>query len=138
MNKYIRISILLAGLLSLTACNEDDQLDVVDIDIPRGYMLSAGTSTGFYNSSVAYDQAAAQAKKATQDYNYALKMNASDAKAADGSYNSLVATMGRLKQEWRATGDEMKRAELGKQINNINNQLRVIEKEERAWYNILV
>ena len=77
--------------------------------------------------TVAYDQAAAQAKKATQDYNYALKMNAADAKSATGSYNSLVATMGRLKQEWRATGDEAKRAELGKQINDINNQLKTMD-----------
>lgn len=77
--------------------------------------------------TVAYDQAAAQAKKATQDYNYALKMNAADAKSANGSYNSLVATMGRLKQEWRATGDEMKRAELGKQISSINDQLKTLD-----------
>lgn len=88
---------------------------------------SAKAVNGLEKGTVAYDQAAAQAKKATQDYNYALKMNAADAKAADGSYNSLVATMGRLKQEWRATGDEAKRAELGKQINDINNQLKTMD-----------
>ena len=42
----------------LSGCDDDDQLDVVDIEIPAGYSLSAGTATGFYNSSVAYDQAA--------------------------------------------------------------------------------
>ena len=57
MNKYFSISLLLTGFLSLSACDESDQLDVDDIEIPRGYALSAGTSTGFYNSSVAYDQA---------------------------------------------------------------------------------
>lgn len=88
---------------------------------------SAKAVNGLEKGTVAYDQAAAQAKKATQDYNYALKMNAADAKSADGSYNSLVATMGRLKQEWRATGDEAKRAELGKQINDINNQLKSMD-----------
>lgn len=88
---------------------------------------SAKAVNGLEKGTVAYDQAAAQARKATQDYNYALKMNAADAKAADGSYNSLVATMGRLKQEWRATGDEAKRAELGKQINDINNQLKTMD-----------
>ena len=88
---------------------------------------SAKAVDGLEKGTVAYDQAAAQAKKATQDYNYALKMNAADAKSADGSYNSLVATMGRLKQEWRATGDEAKRAELGKQINDINNQLKGLD-----------
>ncbi len=58
MNKYFSILLLTAGLISLSGCNESDQLDVEDISIPRGYALSAGTSTGFYNSSVAYDQAA--------------------------------------------------------------------------------
>ena len=58
MNKYFSILVLTAGLISLSGCNESDQLDVEDISIPRGYALSAGTSTGFYNSSVAYDQAA--------------------------------------------------------------------------------
>ena len=58
MNKYFSISLLFTSLLSLSACDESDQLDVDDIEIPRGYALSAGTSTGFYNSSVAYDQAA--------------------------------------------------------------------------------
>ena len=42
----------------LSGCDDDDQLDVVDIEIPAGYSLSAGTATGFYNSSVAYDQGA--------------------------------------------------------------------------------
>ena len=58
MNKYFRIFILLTGLFSLSACDESEQLDVNDIDIPKGFDLSAGTSTGFYNSSVAYDQPA--------------------------------------------------------------------------------
>ncbi|MDD6356771.1 MAG: di-heme oxidoredictase family protein [Bacteroidales bacterium] len=49
--------ILLAALLSIS-CNDEDQLDVDDIDIPNGYALSAGTSTIFYNSAFAYDQPA--------------------------------------------------------------------------------
>ena len=58
MNKYLYAFILFSAVWGLTACDESDQLDVDDISIPRGYALSAGTSTGFYNSSVAYDQAA--------------------------------------------------------------------------------
>ena len=58
MNKYFGILLFSIGLVSLSACSETEQLDVEDIAIPRGYALSAGTSTGFYNSSVAYDQAA--------------------------------------------------------------------------------
>ncbi len=38
----------------LTAC-EEDGFDVLDIDVPDGYALSAGISTIFVNSSKAYD-----------------------------------------------------------------------------------
>ena len=48
----------LAGLtLSLTSCDSDG-LDVLDIEVPAGHALSAGTSTIFLNSSVAYDSEA--------------------------------------------------------------------------------
>lgn len=39
----------------LCACNDDDQITVTDIEVPDGYALSAGTSTVFYDSSIAYD-----------------------------------------------------------------------------------
>ena len=58
MNKYFRIPLIFISLFTLIACDESEQLDVEDIKIPKGYAMSAGTSTGFYNSSVAYDQAA--------------------------------------------------------------------------------
>ena len=73
MNKYYIIPLLLTGILTLTACDDSDRLDVEDINIPRGYALSAGTSTGFYNSSVAYDQAAAWLSGT-----YASRFNAGD------------------------------------------------------------
>ena len=88
---------------------------------------SASAVNGLEKGTVAYDQALAQSKKAQSDYNYALKMNAADAKSATGSYNSMVAAMGRLKQEWRATSDVAKRAELGKEINDINNRLKEMD-----------
>ena len=46
---------------------------------------------------------------------------------ADGSYNALVQTMSELKKEWRATADEVKRNELGQQIDNINTQLKELD-----------
>lgn len=88
---------------------------------------SASAVNGLEKGTVAYDQALAQSKKAQSDYNYALKMNAADAKAATGSYNSMVAAMGRLKQEWRATSDVAKRTELGKEIKAINDELKVMD-----------
>ena len=51
------IYLLLVSCFSLLyACDKEEQLDVDDIHVPEGYALSAGTATGFYNSSVAYDQ----------------------------------------------------------------------------------
>ena len=45
----------------------------------------------------------------------------------DGSYNHLVATMAELKKQWRATADEVKRNELGLQIDDINAQLKELD-----------
>lgn len=52
------IYIILGALPLLAACSDDDQITVLDIDVPDGYALSAGTSTVFYSSSVAYDNPA--------------------------------------------------------------------------------
>lgn len=40
------------------------------------------------------------------------------------SYNALVNTMAELKTRWRATADEAKRAELGEQIKQVNDELK--------------
>lgn len=44
--------------LSLSVACDSDGLDAIDIDVPAGYELSAGTSTVFLSSSVAYDNEA--------------------------------------------------------------------------------
>lgn len=49
---------------------------------------------------------------------------AASAKGASNSYNSLVHKMAELKTEWRATNDEARRNELGKQIASINQELK--------------
>lgn len=46
------------------------------------------------------------------------------ADAVEGSYNHMVATMAELKKQWRATADEAKRNEIGKQIDVINTKLK--------------
>jgi CxxC motif-containing protein (DUF1111 family) len=47
---------LLSGCLGmLSACSDSDALDVLDMEVPAGYALSAGTSTIFSTSSFAYD-----------------------------------------------------------------------------------
>ncbi|MCH5181428.1 MAG: thiol oxidoreductase [Prevotellaceae bacterium] len=52
-----RMLLPLCAALVLAAC-ESDGLDELDIEVPAGYALSAGTSTVFLNSSVSYDSEA--------------------------------------------------------------------------------
>lgn len=47
----------LAVALCVAACS-DEGMDVLDVEIPRGYALSAGTSTVFSQSSFSYDSEA--------------------------------------------------------------------------------
>ena len=47
--------------------------------------------------------------------------------ALEGSYNHMVATMAELKKQWRATADEAKRNEIGKQIDEINTKLKAMD-----------
>lgn len=54
MNHFLKYSFSFFCLLACSAC-DDDGIDILDIEIPEGYALSAGTSTIFLNSSVAYD-----------------------------------------------------------------------------------
>lgn len=44
------------------------------------------------------------------------------------SYNALVNKMSQLKEEWRSTTDQAKRADLGEQINQINDRLKELDK----------
>jgi archaellum component FlaC len=67
-------------------------------------------------------------QNALKDAMYATDASMEDvAKSAQGlttSYNSLVHKMAELKREFRSTNDEARRLELGKQINEINTQLK--------------
>ncbi|MBQ7553439.1 MAG: c-type cytochrome [Bacteroidaceae bacterium] len=58
-DKFVLIALLTVGSFCLSSCDEaGDQIVVQDLEIPDGYALSAGTSTVFFNSAVAYDQPA--------------------------------------------------------------------------------
>ena len=73
-------------------------------------------------------QAQAQELKDAQDkLNNVIKEGGDVAAHADGSYNQLEATMAELKAQWKATGDEAERADLGKRILEINNQLKDLD-----------
>ena len=45
----------------------------------------------------------------------------------DGSYNSLAKRLRELRKEWKSTNDEGQRNELGKQMAEINNQLKELD-----------
>ena len=51
--KQLNLFLFLFSLFSICSCEDGIEMD--DIDVPNGYALSAGTSTTFLNSSVAYD-----------------------------------------------------------------------------------
>lgn len=52
-----------------------------------------------------------------------MKGAANEFKAAEGSFNDLNNQLRGLKEAWKATGDEMKRNELGKQINEVKAKI---------------
>ena len=52
---------------------------------------------------------------------------AASATGASESYNSLVHRMAALKEEFRSTNDEARRADLGNQIREINDQLKSMD-----------
>lgn len=47
--------------------------------------------------------------------------------ALEGSYNALSYQLGLLKQEWKSTNDEARRAELTEQISSINDKLKEMD-----------
>lgn len=49
------------------------------------------------------------------------------ATGAGESYNALVHRMAALKEEFRSTEDAMRRADIGKQIKEVNDQLKVMD-----------
>lgn len=57
-----------------------------------------------------------------------MKATKTTTEAADGSYAQLQQRMKELRAEWRATGDDARRADLGKQIDEINTQLKEFDK----------
>ena len=57
----------------------------------------------------------------------AMKGVKKDADDAEGSYNALSKKMSSLRKEWKATNDEAKRQELGKQISTINTELQGLD-----------
>lgn len=91
------------------------------IDELKGSLLQLDSASEEY-------QKIAQEVKTEQDkLNEVMKVGKTTTDAADGSYNQLTQTMAELKKQWKATADEAERADLGKQILDINNQLKELD-----------
>ena len=91
------------------------------IDNIKESMSSLDSTTEEYQSQ------AQELKDAQDRLNNVLKEGSNVAAHAEGSYNQLEATMADLKAQWKATGDEAERVDLGKKILDINNQLKDLD-----------
>ena len=74
-----------------------------------------------------YNEAVEQLQQNQRDLDNVMALTKKNAPALDGSYDALTQKMSLLKKEWRATADEAKRADLGQQIDEINNQLKEMD-----------
>lgn len=75
----------------------------------------------------AYEDAVSKLQADQRKLNEVMALTKKEATALEGSYDALVHQMAQLKKEWRATNDEAKRNELGKQIDTINSQLKELD-----------
>ena len=78
-------------------------------------------------TSAEYKTTLGELKSAQDSLSSSLGQNKTKAEAAEGSYNALAQQMKALKKEWKATNDEAERAELGKEIKGINDQLKALD-----------
>lgn len=83
--------------------------------------------------SMEYQAALVQLKKAQGDYNAEMRIAVKESDAVKGSYNDLVNQLSRLKEQWKATGDEAERANLTGQINGIKAQLTEMDHSIGNW-----
>lgn len=79
------------------------------------------------SASEEYEKISKEIKAEQDKLNEVMKVGKTTTDAAEGSYNQLSQTMSELKKQWKATADEAERADLGKQILDINNQLKELD-----------
>lgn len=86
-----------------------------------------GAMVGFGRETEEYKALAKAAAEEQEKLNQIMIDSKSGTDAAAGSYNALSKEMAELKKQWRATADEMERAQLGEKINAINDQLKEMD-----------
>ena len=91
------------------------------IDDLRGSLLRLD------ESSEEYAKVAKEIETEQNKLNDVMQVGKKNTDAAEGSYNHLTKTMSELKKQWKATTDETERAEIGKKILEINNELKKLD-----------
>ena len=102
----------------------------------------------------AYQQRTAELKAAQTEYNRVMRLSVKEIqaqkkeqeaasrtaqqviqsnKAVGNSYNALSVQLAKLKEEWKATGNEAKRNELGREINKVKAQLNGLDHSIGNW-----
>lgn len=74
-----------------------------------------------------YNKTLEKLRSTQNSYNTILKDIKSPAQAAEGSYNALVQQMAKLRETWKSTSDVVQRASIGKEMNDLNNQLKALD-----------
>lgn len=74
-----------------------------------------------------YNDAVERLQANQRQLNEVMSLTRRDAVALEGSYDALTYRMAELKKEWKATNDEARRNELGRQIDEINTQLKELD-----------
>lgn len=77
-------------------------------------------------ASAEYKALADQEAEVLNKQRAALGKTKTEVIAAEGSFDALNKRLGDLKKQWKATGDEMERAELTKQINEVKGELNAM------------
>lgn len=92
-----------------------------EIDALRASLL------GLAKDSEEYKQTASECRDMQEKLNQVLLDTKKDTAAVEGSYNALTQELAQLRKEWKSTGDEARRNEIGKQMASLNSQLKELD-----------
>lgn len=90
----------------------------------------AALRNAMYGTAASLDEVKKAAKGTTVQFQEMDNVTGKTVEVVDAgthSYNELVRTLAKLKQEWRATEDQATRDEIGKKINAVNNSLKKMD-----------
>ena len=82
---------------------------------------------GLARDSEEYQATAQQVRDMQDKLNQVMMDSKKDTAALEGSYNALTQELAQLRKEWKSTGDEARRNEIGKQMASISSQLKQLD-----------